>query len=298
MAQTIRNPVEWVVDELREVAGGVGQAGRSVRRTSTQLFSPPLAVRRIGLADITDSLAKGFDDFAAFRTDIIFLVVIYPVASLIVIAAAFRYELIPLLFPLASGALILGPFLGVFLYEMSRRRELNFERHHADNHSWANALTAVRSPRFGAIVVLGVILVAMYLLWLSVALGIYRAINGPQPVESVGRFIQDLFLTEAGWWLIGIGCGIGFLFAVLALVISVVSFPLLLDRNVGLGTAVMTSIRAAAANPVPMAAWGLLVAAGWVIGAIPLLIGLVIILPVLCHATWHLYRKLVPRTHA
>jgi uncharacterized membrane protein len=298
MAQTIRNPVEWVVDELREVAGGVGQAGRSVQHTSTHLFSRELAVSRITVADLKEVLAKGFDDFMAYRTDIIFLIAVYPIISLIVIAASFRYELIPLVFPIVSGSAILGPFVGVFLYEMSRRRELNLHRHHIDNHSWVNALSVARARNFGSIMTLGMLLVAMYLLWLVCAWGIYQATQGPTTAETAGRFIHDLFLTQAGWWLIIVGCGVGFLFAVVALVTTVVAFPLLLDRDVGLGTAVLTSIRAARANPVPVAAWGMIVAGGLILGTIPLAIGLVIVMPVLCHATWHLYRKLVPRQHA
>jgi cytochrome c oxidase subunit 2 len=298
MPDTIRNPVEWLSDEIREVAKGVGQASRSVRRTSAHLVSPRLAINRIAVSDLKDVLVKGFDDFGAYRTDIIFLIVIYPIISLVIITAAFNYEMIPLLFPLASGSVIMGPFVGVFLYEMSRRRELNFERHHDDSHSWANALGVIRSRNFGAIILLGLILVAIYLVWLGAAWWLYRAISGPQPLYSVGRFVQDLFSTDAGWWLIGAGCGIGFLFAALTLVITVVSFPLLLDREVGLATAIMTSIRAAAANPIPIAAWGFVVGAGLVIGAIPLFIGLVVVMPVLCHATWHLYRKLIPRQAA
>jgi cytochrome c oxidase subunit 2 len=298
MPETIRNPVEWLSDEVREVAKGVGLAGRSVRRTSTHLISPRLAINRIAVGDLKDVLVKGFDDFGAYRTDIIFLIVIYPIISLVIIAASFNYELIPLLFPLASGSVIMGPFVGVFLYEMSRRRELNFERHHEDNHSWANALSVIRSRNFGAIMLLGLILVGLYLVWLGVAWWLYRAISGPQPLYSVGKFVQDLFLSEAGWWLIGLGCGLGFVFAATVLVITNVAFPLLLDRDVGLATAVTTSIRAAAANPVPIAAWGLIVGGGLVIGAIPLFIGLVVVMPVLCHATWHLYRKLVPRQAA
>jgi uncharacterized membrane protein len=298
MAQTIRNPVEWVVDELREVAGGVGEAGRSVQHTSTHLFSPPHAISRITLADLKDVLAKGFDDFMAYRTDIIFLIAVYPIISLVVIAASFRYELLPLVFPLVSGSAILGPFVGVFLYEMSRRRELNLERGEIDSHSWANAISVVNSPNFGKIMMLGMLLVLMYLVWLVSAWGIYQATQGGTRAETVGRFISDLFLTEAGWWLIALGCGVGLLFATLALVTTVVAFPLLLDREAGLGTAVLTSIRAASANPVPVAAWGLIVVGGLVLGAIPLFIGLVVVMPVLCHATWHLYRKLVPRETA
>jgi uncharacterized membrane protein len=298
MAQTIRNPVEWVVDELREVAGGVGQASRSVQHTSTHLFSRDLAVSRITVADLKEVLAKGFDDFTAYRTDIIFLIAVYPIISLIVIAASFRYELVPLVFPIVSGSAILGPFVGVFLYEMSRRRELNLQRHHIDNHSWSNALSVARSRNLGKIMMLGMLLIAMYLLWLVCAWGIYQATQGPTTAETVSRFVHDLFLTQAGWWLIIVGCAVGFLFAVVALVTTVVAFPMLLDRDVGLGTAVLTSIRAARANPAPIAAWGMIVAGGLILGAIPLFIGLVIVMPVLCHATWHLYRKLVPRHHA
>jgi uncharacterized membrane protein len=101
--------------------------------------------------------------------------------------------------------------------------------------------------------------------------------------------------TPAGWALIGVGVGVGFLFAVLALAISVVSFPLLLDREVGLGTAIGTSFRAVMANPGTMAVWGLIVAAALVVGSIPVFLGLIIVVPILGHATWHLYREVAPR---
>jgi len=234
-------------------------------------------------------LARGFDDFGAYRTDVIFLCVIYPVVGLVLQRLAFDYDMLPLLFPLASGFALVGPFVAVGLYEMSRQREQGVAV------SWANAFGVVRSPSFGAIVLLGLTLMAIFLLWLVAAEAIYEVTLGPELPASMALFVRDVLTTGAGWALIGVGVGVGFLFALLVLAISVVSFPLLLDREVGLDTAVLTSVRAVIANPGPMAIWGLIVAGGLVIGSIPLFIGLVIVLPVLGHSTWHLYRKVVPR---
>jgi uncharacterized membrane protein len=143
--------------------------------------------------------------------------------------------------------------------------------------------------------VLGLLLMVIFLCWLAAAEAVYLVTLGPAPPASIASFVRDVFTTGGGWVLIVVGVGVGFLFAVPVLAISVVSFPLLLDRNVGIDTAVLTSVRAVAANPRPMAVWGLIVAGGLVIGSLPLFVGLIIVMPVLGHATWHLYRKVVPR---
>ncbi|HEX6012850.1 MAG TPA: DUF2189 domain-containing protein [Geminicoccaceae bacterium] len=285
----IRNPVEWSVDQLRTASAAMGQAGHHLRAPEQARESPLPAVRRIGLADLRDALAKGLSDFGAYRTDVVFLCILYPAAGLVLAWAAFGYNFLPLLFPLASGFALLGPIAAVGLYEMSRRREQGVEA------NWADAFAVVKSPAFGAIFVLGLVLLAIFLLWLGVAYGIYVATLGPEPPASVGSFFREVFTTGTGWAMIIVGVGVGFLFAVLVLTISVVSFPMLLDRDVGLYTAVATSALAVVTNPVPMAVWGLIVAGGLVIGSLPVLLGLIIVLPVLGHATWHLYRKLVPR---
>ena len=285
---TIRNPVEWGVDQFKHAASAVESAGRVGRRTRENLHSPAPAIRRIGVADLGLVLAKGYDDFAAVRTDVIFLCVFYPIVGLVLARLAFGYDLLPLIFPLASGFALVGPLAAVGLNEMSRRREAGMAV------TWADAFGVFRSPSFGAIVVLGLVLMAIFLLWLLAAEAIYQITLGPASPTSLAGFVHDVLATPAGWTMIGVGVGVGFLFALLVLAISVVSFPLLLDREVGVDTAVLTSIRAVFTNPGPMAAWGLIVTCGLVISSVFLFVPLIIVMPVLGHATWHLYRQIVP----
>ena len=174
-----------------------------------------------------DALAEGFADFAAYRTDVIFLCLIYPAIGLILASLASGYGMLPLLFPIASGFALVGPFAAIGLYEMSRRRERAVEA------GWPDAFSVARAPAFGKILVLGLTLVVVFLLWLGAAEAIYTLTLGPEPPASLSAFAHDVLGTPAGWALIAIGVSVGFLFAVLVLMIATVSFPLLLDRDTG-----------------------------------------------------------------
>src|SRR5580693_10165380 len=136
----IRNPVEWSLDQLRS-AGSTLETLIAGGPAKEELRAPP-AIRRIGIADIRDALAKGFDDFAAFRTDVALICVIYPIVGLFLARLASGYDMLPLVFPMASGFALIGPFAAVLLYEMSRRREQGL------GASWADAFALVRSPAF------------------------------------------------------------------------------------------------------------------------------------------------------
>ena len=284
----IRNPIEWGWDQISLAALSAGSLGRSLRGSEESRHAPLPAVCRIKAADLRDVLIRGLDDFGAYRTDVIFLCLIYPVVGIVLAWLTFGYEMLPLLFPLASGFALIGPVAAVGLYEMSRRREQGIRI------TWVDAFGVIRSPGYGAILVLGLVLVTIFLLWLLTANLIYQFTLGPEPPASIAAFARDVFATSAGCAMIVVGVSVGFLFAVLVLAISVVSFPMLLDRDVGLATAVRTSIRAVAANPGPMAVWGLIITGSLVIGSIPAFLGLIVVMPVLGHATWHLYRKVVP----
>jgi uncharacterized membrane protein len=251
------------------------------------------AVRTITPADLMEALREGWDDFAAMPSHAVFLSIIYPVIGLFLGRLVFGYEVLPLLFPIAAGFALIGPFAAVGLYELSRQRE------QGRDVSWRDAFDVVHSPAFGGILILGLMLTALFLVWVAVAHALYIAHFGYRSPASVGEFARDLFTTSAGWRLIIIGNAVGFLFALVALVVSAVSFPLLLDREVGVAAAVATSVQVFVKNPVTMALWGLIVAAALYIGSLPVFIGLAVVLPLLGHATWRLYRKVIdPRAIA
>ena len=247
-------------------------------------------VRKIYTADLTAALEKGLDDFLAMPSHAVFLSFIYPIVGLVVVQAALGGALMPLIFPLVAGFALVGPFAAIGLYELSRRREQGL-----DCTASHVVVDVFQSPAIGAVAALGLSLMVVFVVWLAVAHRIYFALFGGAPPESLVGFMHDLAVTPAGHMLIIVGNGIGFLFALLVLTISVVSFPLLLDRNASIGTAIATSLRVVAASPGVVALWGFIVAAGLVLGSLPVFVGLVVVLPVVGHATWHLYRKAVPR---
>ncbi len=244
-------------------------------------------VRRIDLADLGDVLRLGFEDFWAKPSHYVFLCLIYPIVGVILARWTSGADAIHMVYPLMSGFALLGPFAAIGLYEISRRRELGIDA------SWKHAFEVRRSPAVPSIIVIGIMLVVLFLIWLFAAQSIYTAIYGAQAPASVTGFLKDVLGTERGWKLILYGNLAGFVFALIALATTVVAFPLLLDRDVGAVAAVETSARALMTNPGPMILWGLIVAVLLVIGSIPLFAGLAVVVPILGHATWHLYRKVV-----
>ncbi|MBX9846942.1 MAG: DUF2189 domain-containing protein [Xanthobacteraceae bacterium] len=246
----------------------------------------PAGIRTIGVADLKSALADGVNDFIAMPSHVVFLSLIYPVVGLLLARMTFGGDLIHLLFPLTAGFAFIGPFAATGLYEMSRRRELGLDV------SWKHAFAVLQSPSLRAITVLALLLIGIFLCWLVAAHQLYHFV-GIGPPKSPAHFIVDVLTTSPGHKLIFIGGAIGVLFGAIVTIISVVSFPMLLDRPVGALEAVATSVRAVIANPVTMALWGLAVAVALTIGSLPFFVGLAVVMPVLGHATWHLYRRIV-----
>lgn len=244
-------------------------------------------IAHISNSDLTDALRQGYRDFMAMPSHLFFIGLIYPILGIFLASFAFGYDVLPLVYPLVSGFALVGPLAGIGLYELSRRREAGLAP------EWRDAFEVLRSPSLPSIVALGAVLVVCFVLWLLAAQAIHDAILGPAPAASYLDLMKTVLTTPKGWLLILVGNAVGGAFAVLVLLISVIGFPMILDRNVGIGEAMSTSARAVMENPRTMAMWGGIVAGLLMIGSIPLFIGLAVVMPILGHATWHLYRKLV-----
>jgi uncharacterized membrane protein len=246
-------------------------------------------VNRIGIADVFDALKRGYEDFMEKPSHYVFLCLMYPIAGVFLTLWTSGANLLPMVFPLMAGFVLIGPIAAIGLYEISRRREAGLDA------SWTHALDVRHSPALPSIVAVGLMLCGLFVVWLVTAQTLYSNLLGEVFPRSMADFFRQVFGTSEGMQLIIWGNLIGFVFALVVLAMTVITFPLLLDRDVGAVAAVSASIRALLVNPVPVLLWGLIVAALLVIGTIPIFAGLALVIPILGHATWHLYRKLIAR---
>lgn len=247
------------------------------------------AIRNIHPSDLHWALREGLKDFMAFRGDIILAGLIYPAVALLAAALALGSEMIPIVFPMAAAFSLLGPIVAIGFYEMAWRREVGMEA------GWSHFLDPLRGPNRAQIVGLALGLVMLTLGWLFMANSIYADTMGRLHPAGLGAFLSMLFTTPEGWRMILFGNIVGLAFALVTLVTMIVSFPMLVDRQVHASDAVETSLRASFRNPMMTLRWGLYVAVILAVACVPLFLGLAVALPVLGYASWHLYTRMVER---
>ncbi len=253
-----------------------------------QISSHEIEIRKLTLSDVWSSLGAGYNDFMSKpSSSAVLLLIYYPLFALLFTQFLIRDDLHYMIFPMVGGFTLLGPIVCTAVLEMSRRIELGLDIR------WRSAFNFIHTSAFAPILGLSIFMMLLYVSWLNMAELIYFGLYTTDLPSTLDEFVSQLLTTQRGGALIMYGVGVGFLFAVAALAISVVAFPLLLDKPTTMLTAIKTSIRAVGSNVLVMAVWGLVVLAALAAGAALFLVGLAAVLPILGHSTWHLYRKVI-----
>jgi uncharacterized membrane protein len=266
-------------------------ATKTVARGSASRKAAKITIRKITNEDLKVALRQGLDDFLTFRGDIVFAGLVYTLIGLAAVVMTTNQALMPYFFPVVAGVGLLGPVAAVGFYELARRREAG----ETDIH-WFNFLDVRKRPSVDDMGIVAGLLLAIFFAWLLAAGILYAALFGWTAPQSISDFLSMVFATPRGWALIAGGAVVGSLFGWAVLALSVVSMPMLVDRNITASDAVSTSWRAAHANKGEMIRWGLIVLGLLVLGSIPLFVGLAFVLPWLGYSTWHLYTRLIDRS--
>lgn len=255
--------------------------------TTTTISRPQEPViRQISFNDLVDSLSAGVRDFQAYPAFGLFFGAIYALGGLAILGCALWWDLVYLVYPLAAGFALIGPFVAVGLYEVSRQRELG------EKPTWPTMFGAIFSQGGKEISWMAFVTVFLFIIWMyqvRLLIALFFGLHG----MPAGAFPTVLFTTAQGLAFLAVGHAVGAVLATVVFSLTVVSFPLLLDRDVDFVTAMITSVRSVVSNPLPMLGWALCVLLLLFTASLPVFLGLIVVLPVLGHTTWHLYRKLV-----
>lgn len=243
-------------------------------------------VRRISVTDIVEAMGEGTRDFAALPIYGLALGGLYAAGGILIVLSVSAFGMVYLAYPLAAGFALIGPFVAIGLYEVSRRRATG--QPISTGEIWR---TVRRRTEIGwmAFVTLFIFIMWMYQVRLLIALFLGLNVR----FSTIREFLTVVLTTSEGLVFLAAGNAVGAVLSLILFSLTVVSFPLLLDRDVDFVTAMITSVRSVAASPVPMIGWAAVIVMLLTISSLPYFLGLLVTLPVLGHATWHLYRRIV-----
>ncbi|WP_336981327.1 DUF2189 domain-containing protein [Altererythrobacter fulvus] len=237
------------------------------------------------MGDLSAALAAGWKDFRAYPAFGLFFAAIYVAAGMFLYFALFSWGQIGWLVPASAGFPLLAPFIAVGLYEVSRRREAGLPM------SWGAVLGALRGRGDEQVLMMGGFVFVGFTFWIILAHGIFAIFLAE---SGLGSESLEIFRTSAGIMMLVVGGAVGALMALAFYSITVMSLPMLVDREVDFLTAIIVSLAAMRANGFVLVVWAVLMSIALFAAMVPMFLGLLVVLPVLGHATWHLYRRVVP----
>lgn len=236
---------------------------------------------------LAGALRAGFRDFRTAPLFGLFFSAVYVAGGWLLWAAAQAVGREWWLIPVVLGFPLLGPFAAIGLYEVSRRIEAG------QRLAWPEVLGVIFAQKDRQLPSMAAVILMLFLFWIFVAHTMFALFLGLTPAATTaGGGVIDFLFQGNGPWLLSVGTLVGAGFAGVLFAMSVVGLPVLLDREVDFISAIILSFRACLMNVGPMFVWGLTITLVIALGMAPLFLGLFVALPVLGHASWHLYRAL------
>lgn len=243
-----------------------------------------LRPRTITISDLGGALAAGWRDFAAHPQYGLFFAGFYALGGGGILTAALRLDALWWLIPAIGGFPLLAPFAAVGLYEVSRRRESG------ERLSWRAVLGALKGRGDDQLLMMGGIIFVAFSFWMILAHAIFAIFVGE---SGIGAGTAAILLSPEALAMLAVGGAVGAAFAIALFATTVTSLPMLVERDVDFISAIIASVSAVSANKGVMAAWAAMIAVALALAMVPLFLGLLIVMPVLGHATWHLYRRVL-----
>ncbi|MBN9668878.1 DUF2189 domain-containing protein [Roseibium aggregatum] len=248
---------------------------------------PMPRVKAIDVNDVIDAFASGLSDFLKAPAYGLAIGALFAAGGLFVVLSAAALNMSYLSYPAAAGFVLIGPFAAVGLYEVSRRLQ------NGEELSWSAVLGTMWAQKGKELSWMAFVVLFIQIMWMYQVRLLLALFLGFKSFASFSEFLTQVITTPEGLMFLAVGHVVGAILSLILFSLTVVSFPLLLEDDRDFITAMITSVRAVAVSPIPMIGWAFVVTALLIVAMIPAFLGLIVVLPVLGHTTWHLYKKCV-----
>ncbi|MEM9330885.1 MAG: DUF2189 domain-containing protein [Pseudomonadota bacterium] len=244
-------------------------------------------IKEAAFEDLKQALALGFKDFACAPQFGLFFGGFYALGGLFLVYGVFSLQMSWLAYPMVVGFSLVGPFVATGLYEVSRRLETQGDL------NWTGVLGIVFQQHRRELGWMAFVMLFIFWIWMYQVRTLVAVFFGSSGFADLSGFLDAVLTTQTGWLFLLVGHLVGALISLVLFSLTVISCPLLLDKDIDFVTAMLTSIRSVLKSPFVMLCWGVFVVLCVILSALPAFLGLLFILPILGHATWHLYRRLI-----
>lgn len=272
---------------LEDLVSETDKAGIKPHSGPSRVFPGMPHLNEITFGDIGGALAQGIDDFRQAPQFGLFFGGVFALGGIMIAASLLYFDMPWMIYPFAIGFPLLGPFAAVGLYEVSRRIE------HGRPLAWGEILGVIWRQRTREFSWMAFVTLFIFWIWIYQVRLLIAIILGFKASSNFDRFVDVVTSTNEGFLFLIVGHVVGAVLALVLYSVTVISLPFLLERNTDFITAIATSVKAVFTSPVPMLGWGLCVTVLVIAATLPAFLGFFVVLPVLGHATWHLYRKVV-----